>query len=589
MKSYLFIILAFILISGCKPKTEPGITAPEIESIIGFLGSEEMGGRYPGSAQDAILADYLVREFRNAGLKLYNRSGLQPFDIVTELEAGEGNHISYSGGSFEFGSDFTPCAFSDTGTVTGDLVFAGYGFRISGDSLSWDDYSGVDVKGKWVMILRGVPGEQEATSPYFNYSEDRSKALIACDQGAAGVILVSGPNFDPGDGLDELKGKQHILAIPVVQLTRRAADILLMSAGADSIGALNQEITSSESPASFETGTLLDITVDLLPKTVQTFNTIAMLRGADPVLRDQYIVIGAHHDHLGMGGAGSSSRAPDTLAVHYGADDNASGVSGVIEIAEKLATLSPARTVVFTTFGAEEMGLVGSKYLVEHPPVDLSAVQAMINLDMVGRLNEERQLQIGGVGTSPEFEHLLDSLNGEYGFRLKFSNEGFGFSDHASFYAKDIPVLFFTTGGHSEYHTPADKPSTINYDGETEVLKFISDVALALADQKDSVAYTEAGPKVKGSSRGRYGGITLGLMPDVTYEGSDGMPVMFVTEGKPAQLGGIQKGDTIVAIENLSVGNVYDYMNRLKTLKEGMDIVVTVKRNGEKIDLVVRI
>jgi aminopeptidase YwaD len=300
-------------------------------------------------------------------------------------------------------------------------------------------------------------------------------------------------------------------------------------------------------------------------------------------------LIGAHHDHLGLGGPGSSSRTPDTIAVHYGADDNASGVSGVIEIAENLVTRSPSRTIVFNTFGAEEMGLVGSKYLVEHPPVELGAIQAMINLDMVGRLNEERQLQIGGVGTSPEFEHLLDSLNVRYGFKLKFANEGYGPSDHAAFYAKDVPVLFFSTGGHSEYHTPADNPSTINYKGEVEVLEYVSDVAMALADQKDRISFTEAGPKVKGSSRGRYGGITLGLMPDVTYDGNDGMPVMFVTEGKPAQLGGIRKGDTIVAIENLSVGNVYDYMNRMKTLKEGMDIVVTVKRDGESIDLVVRI
>jgi len=589
MKYILSFALALILVFGCKPKTDPEIAAHEIQSIIGVLGSEEMGGRYPGSAQDKILADYITEALKDAGLVLYERTGLQPFDIVTDLETGDANKFDYPGGSMEFGDDFMPCAFSDTGSVEGNLVFAGYGFHINSDSLAWDDYGIVDVKGKWVMILRGVPGDQEATSPYFNYSEDRSKALFASDQGAAGVILVSGSNFDPDDRLDELKGKQHVLTIPVIQLTKSAADRLLIAAGADTLGTLNQELSSGLSPLSFETELWLDITVDLHPKKVETFNTIALLKGAEPALRDQVVIIGAHHDHLGMGGPGSSSRTPDTVAVHYGADDNASGVAGVIEIAENLVTRSPARTVVFTTFGAEEMGLVGSKYLVEHPPVDLSDVQAMINLDMVGRLNEERQLQIGGVGTSPGFKDLLDSLNAPYGFKLKFANEGYGPSDHAAFYAKDVPVLFFSTGGHSEYHTPADKPGTINEEGEAEVLRFAADVALALADIEDRIAFTEAGPKVKGSSRGRYGGITLGLMPDVTYDGNDGMPVMFVTEGKPAQLGGIRKGDVIVAIENLSVGNVYDYMNRLKTLKEGMDIVVTVMRDGEKIDLVVRI
>lgn len=213
----------------------------------------------------------------------------------------------------------------------------------------------------------------------------------------------------------------------------------------------------------------------------------------------------------------------------------------------------------------------------------------MINLDMIGRLNSERQLQVGGVGTSPNFESLIDSLNREYGFSLKFSSEGYGPTDHASFYAMDVPVLFLSTGAHPEYHTPADRPETINLEGAAEVMAFAAEIALALSNEKEKIAFLEAGPKVKGSSRGRRGGITLGLMPDVTYEGTEGMPVMFVTEGKPAAVGGIQKGDLIVAIEGKSVGNVYDYMNRLDQLKEGMDIVVTVNREGSILELVVRL
>jgi hypothetical protein len=290
-----------------------------------------------------------------------------------------------------------------------------------------------------------------------------------------------------------------------------------------------------------------------------------------------------------MGGPGSSSRQPDTVAVHYGADDNASGVAAVLEVAEWLVSESPERTVLFTTFGAEEMGLVGSKYFAENPPVDLASVQVMINMDMVGRLNEQRQLQIGGVGTSPGFTTLLDSVNQQYGFNLKFSNEGYGPSDHAAFYAHDIPVLFISTGGHPDYHTPSDNPEGINMEGAREVMQFVADLAVVLANKKERIAFTEAGPKVQGSSRGRRGGITLGLMPDVTYDGNDGMPVMFVTEGKPAAVGGVQKGDVIVAIEGKSVGNVYDYMSRLDQLKEGMSIIVTVRRSEEMVDLVVRL
>jgi hypothetical protein len=213
----------------------------------------------------------------------------------------------------------------------------------------------------------------------------------------------------------------------------------------------------------------------------------------------------------------------------------------------------------------------------------------MINLDMVGRLNAERQLQIGGVGTSPGFAALLESLNQDYGFNLKFANEGYGPSDHAAFYAKDVPVLFISTGAHAEYHTPSDNASSINVDGAKEVISYVAEIAEALANTKERIAFVEAGPKVAGSSRGLRGGITLGLMPDMNYDGNEGMPVMFVTEGKPAAVGGIQKGDVIIAIEGKSVGNVYDYMSRLGQLKAGMDIVVTVRRGDDKMDLLVRI
>jgi hypothetical protein len=264
-------------------------------------------------------------------------------------------------------------------------------------------------------------------------------------------------------------------------------------------------------------------------------------------------------------------------------------VAGVLEASEWLSAHTPARSVLFATFGAEEMGLIGSKYLADNSPVAMDDIQVMINLDMIGRLNEERQLQIGGVGTSPGFENLLESINSNYGFSLKFSNEGFGPSDHAAFYAKDVPVLFISTGAHTDYHTPEDELSEINLEGTKEVIAYVSEIAAALANQHERIAFTEAGPKVRGSSRGRRGGITLGLMPDMTYDGNEGMPVMFVTEGRPASVGGIQKGDIIVAIEGLSVGNVYDYMARLDGLKEGMSIVVQVKREGDLIDLLIRI
>ena len=589
MFSKLYFFLIFLLLISCQSRFEPKITTPEIQEHISYMASDELMGRYPGSEEDAVLAEYIAASYKAAGLKLYEKSGLQHFDIVTDIEAGPDNSVLFEGHALEAGVDFTPVSFSGNASVTAGLVFAGYGFSVEEDDLKWDDYQHIEPSGKWVMILRGVPGNQEPTSPFINYSEDRAKALLASDLGAAGVILVSGELFDPKDALDELKGKQHALSLPVIQLNRNSAEKLLHAAGMDSLAILDRQISDSGQPVSFATSVEISISVDLQPKKVETSNTLAFLEGSDPELKGQYVVLGAHHDHLGMGGPGSSSRAPDTVAIHYGADDNASGVAGVIEISEYMVNRSPARSMIFATFGAEEMGLVGSKYLSENPPFDLSEVQVMINLDMVGRLNKERQLQIGGIGTSPGFASLLDSLNGEYGFSLKFSNEGYGPSDHAAFYAKDVPVLFISTGAHPEYHTPSDNLASINLEGATEVISYVAEIAEALANERQRIAFTEAGPKVRGSSRGRRGGITLGLMPDMNYDGTEGMPVMFVTEGKPAAVGGIQKGDVIIAIEGKSVGNVYDYMARLGQLKEGMDIVVTVNRDGDKMEILVRI
>ena len=573
----LLVLLPFLVLLSCQPRYESEITIPEIEGHITYLASDELKGRYPGTPEDRQVEAYISGEFKKEGLHLYDGTGLQHFEIVQEIEPGPDNHFRWNAQSLQLGTDFAPFAFSHPGTARAGVVFAGYGFQIDNGELHWDDYASLDVAGKWVLILRGVPGEQESSSPYINYSEDRGKALLASDLGAAGVIFVSGNSFDPDDQLVTLSGRQAPVSIPVVQLSRDAADQLLTAAGQKSISAMESTLTASEQPASFALGIEADVEVDLQPKKMETANVIATLEGTHEELKNEYVVIGAHFDHLG------------TVAVHHGADDNASGVAGVLEASEWLSAHVPARSVLFAAFGAEEMGIIGSKYLVENPPIDMDSIQVMINMDMIGRLNEDRQLQIGGVGTSPGLKSLIESINSNYGFNLKFASEGYGPSDHAAFYAKDVPVLYFSTGAHSDYHTPNDQAAAINLEGTREVIAFVSEVAAALANQHDRIAFTEAGPKVQGSSRSRYGGITLGLMPDMTYDGDEGMPVMFVTEGRPAAIGGIQKGDIIVAIEGKKVGNIYDYMSRLEPLKEGMSIVVRVKRDNDLLDLVVRI
>jgi hypothetical protein len=308
-----------------------------------------------------------------------------------------------------------------------------------------------------------------------------------------------------------------------------------------------------------------------------------VLQGSDPVLKDQYIVLGAHYDHLGFGGYGSGSRVPDTVAVHYGADDNASGVTGLIELAGKLSSdrNKPKRSIVFVAFAAEEMGLLGSKYFTQNSLIDLSKVTAMLNFDMIGRLKDNKSISISGTGTSVESETILNQLKTGSGLNLKYSPEGYGPSDHAAFYTENIPVFFITTGAHEDYHTPGDNLNGINLNGMVTVLTFSEKLVKSLADQPVALTFKEAGPKAR-SKQGYNFKVTLGIMPDVSGSDNDGLGIDGVRKGGPADTGGLLKGDKIVAIDGKPISNIYDYMGRLKKLESGQRISVDVIRKGKK-------
>jgi hypothetical protein len=306
-------------------------------------------------------------------------------------------------------------------------------------------------------------------------------------------------------------------------------------------------------------------------------------------LKEQYIVIGAHYDHLGLGGRGSSSRMPDTIAIHNGADDNASGVSAMLELAGRLKANQQLlkRSVILVAFGAEEMGLLGSKYFVNHPPVDLSKIIAMINLDMVGRLDTARGIQIGGVGTSIEADSLIKLANAPVNFKLAVSREGSGPSDHSSFYGKNIPVFFITTGAHTYYHTPFDDVERINIRGLKSVSDFAYKLVMSVAEIP-KLTFREAGPKENATPSHRFK-VTLGFMPDFSSTDVEGVRVDFVTKGKAAERGGIKNGDIIKAIDGLAVKNIYDYMYRLSKLSKNQIISVELLRNGKKEVLIIQL
>jgi Zn-dependent M28 family amino/carboxypeptidase len=322
-------------------------------------------------------------------------------------------------------------------------------------------------------------------------------------------------------------------------------------------------------------------------KETTTRNVVAMLPGNDETLKDEYVVVGAHFDHLGMGGPGSGSRAIDTVAVHNGADDNASGVSAVIQLAEKLAgDKSNKRSVLFVAFGAEEMGLLGSKAFTMKPPVETDKMVTMFNFDMIGRLKEDNSLTISGTKTAEETEDLLNNLNPD--FTLAFTGEGIGPSDHASFYLQNIPVIYISTGAHPDYHTPQDDAELINFEGAQKVMSYSAALLDDVVNRAEKLTFQEAGSKFQRSRGGRFK-VTLGVMPDFAGVEKRGMRVDAVSKGKPAYAAGMKKGDIIIAIDGKKVSNIYEYMDRLQKLEAGTTISVDILRDEKPIVLIVQL
>lgn len=328
-----------------------------------------------------------------------------------------------------------------------------------------------------------------------------------------------------------------------------------------------------------------------------THNIIAVLPGKDKKLKHEYILVGSHYDHLGLGGKDSGSRRPDTLAVHPGADDNASGDAVVLELAKHFKKARQSRSIIFAFFGAEEQGLIGSKQFVEwmkkedtgrkHLPNNIKGIVAMVNLDMVGRMRDN-SLSVSGTGTSSNFKALAEQVAEKTSVNISCTADGYGPSDQASFVAADIPVLYLTTGGHMEYHTPADVPSTINYDGMQQTLNYTKELVTQLANLPDAPDFINV-PSSTTMSHASFK-VTMGLMPDVTGASTiPGLRADIVVAGKPAHKAGMKSGDIIQEIDGKPVNDINEYMERLSELKAGTTIPVKVLRGEETIILQVEL
>ena len=571
--------------------SNPEITTEEINSHISYLASDELKGRDSGSDEILEAAEYIADEFAEYGLKpAFEGDYFQEFPFIKTIELTNNNNLTFNLNGKEISpklrDDYITVPFSGNAEVNAQLVFAGFG--ISAADLEYDDYAGIDVKDKIVIVFRNTPEPNVPHSEFDEFSPLRKKASVARDKGAAAIIFIN--PYDENKTSDDLveftfdRGGS-ITGFSVVSIRRNIIEDILKEEGINLKEVCNK-IIETKKPSSIELkNSLAKISTEVKEVEAISWNIGGILEGNDPVLKNEWIIIGAHFDHLGMGGEGSLYRG-DEAQIHNGADDNASGTTGVLELAEKFASVKSQlkRSIAFFTFSGEELGLLGSNYLVNNLPFPVEASIAMINMDMIGRLKDS-SLIVYGTGTSSNWKEILNKDN-VYGFKLTFNDEGFGPSDHSSFYGKKIPVLFFFTGTHEDYHKPSDDTDKINYTGEKEILDFVFNITMDIDSNPERPDYLLVEKKEGGQMFVRK--VYVGTVPDFASN-VDGYKISGVSEGSPAQQAGLQGGDVIISFGGKKISNIYDFTYALGDFVPGDIVDVIVKRGTEEITFKIKL
>ncbi len=573
------------------------VAAPDaIEKLrrhVQYLASPELTGRGVDTPGIDRARDYIAAEFAKSGLKPGGDNGgfFQSFEVAVGVAVSEPSNLALGAEApLRLNADWIPLGLSKSGKVKAPVVFAGYG--ITAKEYGYDDYAGIDARDKIVLVLRYEPPPKDEKSPfrkppsYSNFAALRSKASNAREHGAAGMILVDMDHA--GDPQTELISTRTSLwrganSVVAAQATRGAVEKWL-AAREISLAALKEKIDGSGQPASLEIpGASAALEVHLREDRRRASNVVGILPGADDKLKNQSVVIGAHYDHLGFGHFGAADREAEGK-VHPGADDNASGTAVLLELARRLGELpiKPARTIIFVAFSGEELGLYGSRYYVDHPAAP-AAMDAMLNLDMVGRLRDNRITVFGarsGAGLSEGASRLARAL----GFELSQSDD-VGRSDHRSFYTKKIPVLHFFTGTHGDYHRATDTWEKLNIEGMARVADLVLATALEIAEAKEPIRFVSLPARSTENSASVTGLRTyLGTIPDYGAA-ADGVRLAGVSDQSPAARAGLREGDVIVRLAEKKIQNIEDLTDALGAHKAGDEVAIVVLREGRQITL----
>lgn len=544
---YLIYIAVLALLGGCESEAVNSTVIggiPQLQKDIRYLASDELEGRDTGTPGEAKAAQYIVERFEALGIAPggVDSTFFQPFDFTGTPILHPGNFLKYAGGTLT-DSLYYPINFSGSGTFTEEvLIDLGYG--ILDEELSYDDYKDKDIKGHPVVINVSSPDGIHPHSAYLAHHDLKLRAELAIKRGASAVFFYRSDEETqaPSSTLTE---NVDVLDAPVLFLKVKP---------------------ENDAPVS------LSFAIDR-PR-LQGKNIMAYLDKQ----KEKTIVIGAHYDHLGHGISGSLYRGEP--AVHNGADDNASGVAAMLQIALDLKPHALNYNVLFMGFSGEERGLLGSNHFVKHPTIPLDHLAYMLNMDMVGRLDTSKhRLSINGVGTSPAWD-FIDSTFAVNGLRAVTTESGTGPSDHMSFYLSEIPVLHFFSGSHEDYHKPSDDEELINYEGIMEIVAMMEHIILEVDDDGE-IAYTETKSEQKTA---RAFKVTLGVVPDYLYE-DKGMRIDGVSSDRPGDKAGLKKGDIIVRIGNREVGDIYAYMEGLAGHSAGETTTLGIIRDGMEKEL----
>jgi hypothetical protein len=574
---------------------------------VKYLASDQLGGRGNGTPELDKAAKYIASHFRKSGLKPAGDGGsyFQKFMLAVGSRLGPGNRLTLTAGGKTvegvLGKSFVPVGVGSQTGVSGEVVFAGYG--IVADEYKYNDYAGIDVTDKVVLALAHEPKENDADSPFAGaeatmHSQENQKAIRARYAGARAILLVQDPANHPeapSEISDAARANQiSELGICVLKISRELAQALLAPAGKDLL-ALQKEIDANMAPRSFVvTGAQAKIDLDVTRIRKEVSNVVGILPGTDPAAGEELVILGAHYDHLGRGGR--SSMSPALIGeIHNGADDNASGTAGLLELASVFGkdAAPRKRSYLFIAFAGEEVGLNGSGWWTNHPTRPIEKAVAMLNMDMIGR-PQNNMVLLGGIGTSPVFADITKAAAGEAGMEVRASSQGgYGSSDHASFYSKNMPVLFFFSGLHRDYHRPSDDWQTIDAEGAVRIVRMVQGVASRLNSMETRPQFTKviepAGSGARpGAGSGPGYGVYFGSIPDMGAE-VKGVRFSDVRPNSPAAKAGLKGQDTLVRFDGKEVLNLEDFTFALRTHKPGDEVDVVVIRDGQPVTVKVKL